>query len=665
MGIHRGLASVLRRGEGGDAQFASVRRALVALRWLVPVLIFLASAVHETVLAWLLPRTDARFHSWMPVIVYGVTGSVAVWWGLGVLLRIMDERERAMTELRAAYDHLAETHRRLLAVYDIGREIASAADMGRVLEIAARAPVSLLNARGTGVFTFDEEQERLHLEMTWGLSDDYVRRMRERLDAGVLAERCRTCEVLRANISGDCPLFEGLKDIARQEGIRSLACLPFGSRGKRDGILTAYFETPSPPSESEMYLLSVVAAEIASVLESIRLRDRQVASMFALEHLGEAAREEEDLWREVLDITLNAWGVSSGVVLVPQQEGEGFRWVSRGLAELSAEHREAIARLARRVRETHAPLVVPDTSASDEFVPLRDTAAGLAAVPIMTGSDVLAVMVLLADTPGHFRGHHAPFFMSIGYHAGLAMNNARLRARVEHLAMVEERYRISREIHDGLAQSLILIGWRLDRAAHLVRKGEWERLEEEISDIHAALRDAYQDVREAIDGLRMPVDHPAGLAGMLDEYAREFERRSGIAVQVESTAAGGQIPPGVAMHLLRVVQEALTNVRKHARASRVDIRLKQTAQSVELEIVDNGRGFDPDAPRSRRHVGLSSMRERVRKLGGTFALHSRPGQGTRISVMVPLPAGNVPQRARADAHAPVPTTLTSLSEGSR
>ncbi len=627
---------ILRRDEQAGDLLTPLLRALAVVRWLVPVLIFMASSLHEMILAWLLPRTDPRFHAWMPVIVYGVTGSVAVWWGVGVLIRTMEERERAVEELRSAYENLAETHRRLLAVYDIGREIASAADMGRVLEIAARAPVSLLNARGAGVFTFDEDRNRLHLEMVWGLSDEYVRQMRERVDLGLVADRCRSCEVLRANVSGDCPLFEGMKEIARREGIHSLACLPFGSGGRRDGILTAYFASPSPPSESEMYLLSVVAAEIASVLESLRLRDRQMTSMFALEQLVDVAEDETQLWQEMLDITLRAWNVQRGAILVPDESHTTFRWFPHGLEGMSAATRERLSGLAARVLETRTPYVVPDTGTSGEFRALRDFAAGIAAIPLITGSDVLAIMILLADTPGHFRGHHVPFFLSIGYHAGLALSNTRLRAQIEHLAVLEERYRISREIHDGLAQSLSFIGWRIDRAGSMLRKKDWERLERELSEIRAALRDAYQDVREAIDGLRMPVEHPGGLAGSLAEYARDFEERTGIRVKVESSLEPEEIPPEISMHLLRVAQEALTNVRKHAQASQVSIRLIRKHNEVELDIEDDGRGFNPDAPRSRSHVGLLSMRERVHKLGGTFTLLSRPGAGTRISVVVPL-----------------------------
>lgn len=623
----------------------SLPRLLYALRWLVPLFIFVASALHETLLALLLPRIDVRFHAWVPVLVYTLTGSVAVWFGLGALAHIMQEKERAAQELQEAYNHLSENHRRLLAMHDIGREIASAADLQHVLEMAARAPVSLLNARGSGVFTFDEERNRLNLEMVWGLSDEYVRRMYERIDLGLVAERCRNCEILEAKVSEDCPLFEGMRDVAKKEGIHSLACLPFGSRGKRDGIITAYFDTPTPPPESEMYLLSVIAAEIAGTLESLRLRDRQMASMFAVEHLAEEEQNEDNLWREILEVTLRGWDVSRGAILIPQGNGQGYRWLVQGI-DLAAEPslQKGIEFVAKRVLNTHAPYIVPDIRAVHDLQSSFPGVGGVVGIPLATGVTILAVMVMLSEKPGHFRGHQAPFFLSVGYHAGLAVNNARLRERVEHLAAIEERYRISREIHDGLAQSLSLIGWRLDRAGNLLRKGKWEKLAEELEDIRAALRDAYQDVREAIDGLRVEINHPQGLAGALSEYVKDFERRTGIRVLVESDTRAGSIPQEVGVHLMRIVQEGLTNVRKHAEASEVFVRLVRGPAHIELEIIDDGRGFDTEAPVGRTHVGLSSMRERVNKLGGTFTLVSRPGAGTRIRVVIPLQENTFPAR---------------------
>ncbi len=616
-----------------------IYRWLLRGRWLVPAFIVAASALHEVILRLLQPLVPPAFHPWTPVLVYGFTGTVVTWLGLGYLAELIHARGKAETELRRAYEQLKETHRRLLAMHDIGREIAQAADMRQVLEVAARAPVKLANAKGATVLTFDEEHNRLHLEAAWGLSEQYLERFRERLNAGLVAERCRQCTMLEAHVSDDCPLFDGLQDLAVQEGIGSLACLPFGRGERRDGIITAYFSSPNGPPEDDVQLLAIVAAEIASVLESLRLRRQQVEALHEFEQVLDGQKDDVLLGQHLLHITLSVWDVDCGAL---------YRWENGedrcALVCLLPEDKtppEALAHLMKdtacQVRQTRAPYVIPDI----QVVLNRSSGEGsiqgsIAGIPLLTGSDVLGAMVLVADTPGFFRAQHVAFLLSVGHYAGLVLTNARLQAQVEHMAVLEERYRLAREIHDGLAQSLTFIGWRLDRAAHLMQQGRWEVLETDLEDIRRALREAYLDVREAIDGLRLNLEHPEGLVGALREYIATFQARTGLYVTLDACVDPAVIPPEVAVHLLRIVQESLTNVRKHAQATRVWIQLTHENGYLVLCVVDNGRGFDLSAPRTREHVGLSSMRERAEKLNGTFHLESHPGVGTRVVVRVPL-----------------------------
>ncbi len=619
-----------------DVRYERLYRRLIQLRWVLPVFIFVASALHEFLLAALFPHVSARYHFLLAVFVYGVTGSIVSWIGFGWLARLAREREEMVQALQTAYDNLAETHRRLLAMHDIGREIASAADLQHVLEIAARAPVSLVNAKGSAVFTFDEEENRLRLDMVWGLSDEYANRLQRHIDAGVLADRCRNCEVLHAHVESDCPLFQGMQDVALKEGIRSLACLPFGRGNKREGIITAYFETPNGPPEDGAQILSVVAVEIASVIESLRLQDEQARALTRLEEVVSERSDEDTLWHQILDVTLVGWDVHRGIILEPTDKGTWETRVTRGVDESVPEIRAILDDVYREVVRAQAPYVMPDVHVARPDLTLPPDMMSVAGIPLLEGQKVIAVLVMFAPIAGYFRPHHGSFFLSIGYHAGLAVSNARLRSQVAHLAVLEERYRLSREIHDGLAQSLTFIGWRLDRTSRMMKEARWEEAARELEDIRQALRDAYLDVREAIDGLRIRLNHPEGLVGALSEYVQDFEERTGIQVHFESQLDSTDIPEGMGVQLMRIVQEGLTNVRKHSGATEVWVTLSREDGALELNIVDNGRGFDPSTPRKRSHVGLSSMRERTRQLHGTFTLVSRPNSGTRISVIVPL-----------------------------
>jgi signal transduction histidine kinase len=206
------------------------------------------------------------------------------------------------------------------------------------------------------------------------------------------------------------------------------------------------------------------------------------------------------------------------------------------------------------------------------------------------------------------------------------------------MAVLEERYRLSREFHDGLAQTLGYLGLQSERLESLLKMGQMDTAVSEFAEMRRSIRAAYVDVREAIDGLRLGVEDVGQLAARLGEYTTEFTRQTGLSVNFTAVPDQINVLPATAVQLLRIAQEALTNVRKHAQAQEVDVRLRQIAGELELTITDDGRGFPNALPVERRYHshGLASMRERTESLGGMLTVATQPGQGTRITVVVPV-----------------------------
>jgi signal transduction histidine kinase len=608
------------------------------LRWLVPLVLLGLAALHQLALHWLRPLVPPEYHFGLAVALYGLSGSVVAWLALGWLSKNMVRQEQMEADLRTAYESLAETHRQLLAVHDIGREIASAADMQQVLELAARAPVDLAGAKGSVVVTWD--QDRLKLDMAWGLSDDYLHGLRQRMDAGVPAGRCQGCDHLSAHVSGDCPLFVGVQDLAQTEGIQSLICLPLSRGQERTGIITAYFPSPDGPPEEQIQLLNIVATEIASALDGIHLRANQMATLYAVEHLGQTELDLGDLLEQILDTTLAGWGAPGGALfLYNEADAIWHHWAQRGLgSDADPGPFDLAMRLAEEVRLGGQPLLIPDLSEqTDNDVTAVGGLGSAAAAPLLAGGEMLGALVMVADRPNLFEPRQAPFFQAIAHQASLAISNAQLHAQVQQMAVLEERYRLSREMHDGLAQTLSALGWQLDRLKKMVADGRLEVLEPEIALGQRMVREAYMDAREAIDGLRLVVDHSGGLASALAEYIADFERRTGIEATLELEQELPPISAEAELQLLRIVQEALINVRKHAMAKHAWVRLQapRSNAKVTLTIADDGQGFDPTLPRGRGHVGLSTMRERAQSQGGEFTVVTGPKQGTRVTVTLP------------------------------
>jgi signal transduction histidine kinase len=608
---------------------------VVRLRWMTPVIVMVLVILHQAAIQGMLPWVDPAYHAWLTVALYGFSGSLIAWVVLGWLAENIAEQAQIAAELRQTYEKLTQNHRQLLAAHDIGCEIASANDTQKILEMAVRAPTQLAGAVGSAIVTFDEKQDRLRLDMAWGLNDAYMLNLRQRLDNGIPANRCQNCNPLKARISSDCPLFEGLEDVARVNGIRSIACLPIGRDQKREGIIGAYFPSPDGPPEEQMQLLNIIATEIASALDGTRLRARQMAAVYAIEKLAEAPLNLDSLLQQVLDISLAGWGVTTGALLLYDAADAAWsRRVQRGLGrdpgQLLA---QMVIHLAESVRQTGQPILIPSLAHHPGWPDSpSDGPASAAAAPLLTAGQQLGALVMLSDQPDRFQARQAPLLSAIAHQAALAISHAQLQAQVQQLAVLEERYRLSREMHDGLAQTLGALGWQLDHLKMMLEKGDLLTTKQGLEDACQVIRSSYLDVREAIDGLRLAVDHPGGLAAALAEFVADFEERTSLKATFEADLTLPALPPQAELQLLRIVQEGLTNVRKHAAAGQVWVKLQATPTGVVLSIADDGRGFDLALPRGRQKVGLAGMRERVQSLGGTLTLATNPGQGTRLTV---------------------------------
>lgn len=230
-------------------------------------------------------------------------------------------------------------------------------------------------------------------------------------------------------------------------------------------------------------------------------------------------------------------------------------------------------------------------------------------------------------------------FSAIGDALAIGIANRRLTAQAARLAVLEERDRIARELHDGLAQTLAAITWQSERARAALADGNPGAARVAMDRIEEASSTAYEDVREAIVGLRIG-DAPDFLTALRQTVDR-FGDVTGIAATVEGASAIPPMKPMTELHLLRIVQESLTNVRKHARATTVRVRVIADATGdLQLSVTDDGIGFDPDhmARGDRQHFGLIIMRERIESLGGLLGVEAAPGRGTTICVRMPAEA---------------------------
>jgi nitrate/nitrite-specific signal transduction histidine kinase len=221
--------------------------------------------------------------------------------------------------------------------------------------------------------------------------------------------------------------------------------------------------------------------------------------------------------------------------------------------------------------------------------------------------------------------------------AAIAIDNAHLHAQVADLATAEERIRIAHEMHDGLAQVLGYVNTKVQAADAYLKRGKNEEATQQLNELARSARQAYVDVREAIIGLRALPNRDRALAGALQEFFDLWKEQSGISVHF-SMDAGLRLKPRVELQLVRIVQEALTNVRKHARATSVRVDIRRRDDEIIAAIGDDGVGFN-QAARTRSETprfGLTTMRERAESIHGKLSIESNPGRGTTVTFSMPF-----------------------------
>jgi signal transduction histidine kinase len=268
------------------------------------------------------------------------------------------------------------------------------------------------------------------------------------------------------------------------------------------------------------------------------------------------------------------------------------------------------------------------------------------ATPLQHGGATLGQLAVGTSEPRTYDVDDLETLSSLANQAAIAIENDRLQRELSSLAISRERERIAREMHDGLAQVLGYVNTKSQAVESLLEGGHVDDARTQMAELASAARSIYVDVREAILGLSTPIGtgdatEDGALAAALATYARRFGDVAKLAVSVETSAprVGDHLGPEVVANLMRIVQEALTNVRKHALAHRVVVRLVGESDSVAITVEDDGQGFDPAAapmPSDWPHFGQETIRQRAEAIGATASWDSAPGRGTRFRVVVPV-----------------------------
>ncbi len=520
---------------------------------------------------------------------------------------------------------LAETFNRMsVGLAQRARELLEANEALRVSE--ERYQLAIRGAND-GIFDWDPAADTLYLAPRFHGMLGYPEGSIPPTVAGWLGlahpdDRDALEHALRAHASGDAPTFELEHRLRHADGgWRWMLARGAALRGP-DGRAQRVAGSISDITER---------AEARTQLENrVTERTADLEALLELSNSTALSLELLPMLEQILARLAFAVRSPGATVFEPGLDDDFRRLAGRG-----EEPPAAVEAMAHALR-TRAPKAVEAAAMPTVALPVvvRDAATG----------------VLLLTTLEPLADERLGVVSAFATQLGVAMENAHLSQKAQDQAAFEERQHLARELHDSVSQALygILLG---THTAQRTLDGSVEAARDALAYVENLAQAGLKEMRALIFVLRPESLEQEGLIGVLRKQLDAMETRHGIDVSLAATEEP-ELPFASKQVLYRVAQEALHNVVKHARASRVRVALRRGEQRVTLVIEDDGAGFDAAADHPG-HLGLTSMRERVASLGGSLDLWSREGEGTRLTVEAPCPAsavaadaGSVPPSAR-------------------
>jgi nitrate/nitrite-specific signal transduction histidine kinase len=427
-------------------------------------------------------------------------------------------------------------------------------------------------------------------------------------------------------------------ELAQRLDVRSFISVPLIARGRRLGLI--YLDTKAPRQHSfgpqDQRILAAIADQAAAAIDGARLFEaerRRGAELRVLNQAGQqvaATTQLDRLFDSVITTIRESFGYArvqigliedDHLILVAGQDQHGA--TEREHLALESDHPAAtVARqgIPRRVRREDGG------DRNQLLVPLRaeDTTVG-----------VLAVAGGVGSRCGPFDADDERLLLALGDQLGIAVEKNRLQERTLALAVVAERNRLARDLHDSVTQSLFSINLTIEATRMLLRR-DTDAAERQLINLSERTKETLAEMRHLIYSLRPAEMEDQGLVAALKRWGERVRHEHLLPVEViVEPGPRPQLSELGERELFRVAQEALNNVLKHARATQARVRLGTSPVGVTLSIEDNGIGFDTTAPLRADSFGTRGMRERVALLGGDLEILSTFGEGTRIIVTLP------------------------------
>ncbi|MGW8144702.1 MAG: ATP-binding protein [Anaerolineales bacterium] len=575
---------------------------------------------------WIWPQNNVLFS-----IIFGLVIAGVVFFIAGRFIQTQSEILTLQRRLADLEVDSSRTNRRAEAIFQLSLSFVEAEEEKEVVSSLLEVVIDLVEAVGASVVPLDDRGQPLtaisYGEIPGPLMDSWV----EYLASPEIRNRCGVCQEI-SSIVHDCPLVD-LPIFTNQNypPPTSVYCLHLRRGGREYGILNLYLSKDETLDPATQKFLHALLDETSLVLESIRLQNKERS---VLQQLGKQPGFR-NLELDFIDRVREALEADFVLLKYEGAHHEGVNEISTG--EISKSRLVFLDGFMEGVLKSESPMIVGEVGAE----PNSDLGIhSIIAAPLLV-PDEPAFGVIVAGNygPQKFNNRHLNLLQTLAGQVSLVVRNSELMSEIEFNTIMAERTRLAREIHDGLAQTLGFLKLQSAQMSNLLATNETERLQESLTTTYRVLSDAYQDVRQAIDGLRIS-PNGEGLSAWLKAICMEFKENTGLPVELDELTPSNPLPLEVQVQLIRIIQEALNNVQKHSQATHARVSCRQIGEDLLIEVHDDGKGFSPEEVPSVSRYGLQGMQERSDLIGADFQIISLPGEGTTVRIRLPIPIGD-------------------------
>ncbi|MFF8939308.1 GAF domain-containing protein [Streptomyces paradoxus] len=561
-------------------------------------------------------------------------------------LRLDELLEELQARIDAARGTQDRVHSLLEAVLSVGREL----DLEQALYSIVEAATALVDAQYGALGVIGPDGKRLSAFHTVGVSKDQIARIGNYPEGhGILGELIRHPEPLRLPKLSRHPASYGFPP--HHPPMNTFLGVPIRVRDQVFGNLYLTekrggtdFDEEDEAVLSTLAVAAGVAIDNARLYEESRLRERWLQANAEITHSLMSGGDQAEVLRLIAERARDITGAELAVVAVPMQDTDTLT-VELAIGRQAEAHRGLVlpveGSLIGRAFADVAPVTSPDVSQDDRITAGLPRFSGLGpavAVPVGTGDGVRGVVLLVREAGANeFTQKEMEPLQGFAAQAAVAMELAERRKDAEQIAVLEDRDRIARDLHDLAIQRLFATGMTLQSAGRLIEHAQAsERVLRAVDDLDETIK----IIRSTIFGLRTRDDDAApSLRARAVRVVGEAAPILGFAPSVRMEGLlDTHVPRETADHIVAVLSESLTNIARHAHADRAEVMLETDGNEVRLTVTDNGVGV----PEGGRRSGLANMAVRARKLGGDLELAGRDGGGTRLVWHAPVREGPGP-----------------------